>query len=124
MQKLIIKSTDSDKIQLIINLASELNIEIQADQSTIANKQVEAEEPTEPYKKNFSNMKNAFFVQASSTQKMDLFFKMASALGIHLFPINNNQLEDTLLAQRSLSAEWNAPENEHWDEFLRTHKIQ
>ncbi len=118
---LAFNSDNKDKIQLLISLANEMGLTVH-DQS--GQKMNKAEESSTEYGNNQKLFKNLYLLQSLSQQKINLLINVAKEIGIQLIPVSSDQLENIFLAQQSLSQEWNAPENDHWDEFLSTHKIE
>ncbi len=113
---LTFESVTEDKLKLLIRVAVEMGIKLEDEPAHVS-------EPRASYNRNEPVKKTAFLIEASSAQKLDLFLKVAGEMGILLFPFSLEQAEDMLLAENSLKEEWLAPENDHWDEFLKTHKI-
>ncbi len=112
---LTLESDSKEKIELLISLAKEMGMVVEPQPGMAA-------EPSEPYSRK-QPLKAAFIAEASSKHKLDALLKVAKELGIRLSPLSDERLEDMLLAENSLREEWLAPENDHWDEFLRSHKI-
>jgi predicted DsbA family dithiol-disulfide isomerase len=104
------------QLKLLLEVAAEMGMETEQIAQQLS-------EPLEPYKASDAAMKTAFFASASSRKKIDVLKKVAAEMGIQLLPLTNEQAEDMLLAQDSMLKEWAAPENNHWDAFLRSHKI-
>jgi len=109
-------SSQPEKLKLLLEASNEMGIEFEQTTNQFS-------EPLEPYKATDTAMKTVFFASASSRKKIDVLKRVAAEMGIQLLPITNEQAEDTLLAHNSMLKEWLAPENNHWDTFLRSHKI-
>ena len=115
----IFKEVTKDKMNLLMQVAAEMSIRVVGNDEDNA----VASEPNASYNHKDTLAKTAFLAEAASQQKLDLLLKIAGEMGIRLFPLSDEQMEDMLLAQGSVKEEWLAAENEHWDEFLRTHKV-
>lgn len=62
-------------------------------------------------------------LQTEKTTSLDLLYKLAKELGVDAKFFNSDDPEDkdfnALLAESSFAKDWNGPEDEVWNEFLK-----
>ena len=93
---------------MFFQIAIEMGIDTTMEIVEAESKMSDVAEPLEPYNPNAHLLKTAFLAQATSQQKIDVLVKVAREMGIRLFPISDEQVEDILFSQHTLSEEWNS----------------